>query len=80
MLSGNEQGPPPVRSGPHDRPARASGASKNDGALAARKFAREGAGLISSLTQTDGLVVLGEDVTRVEPGDIVGFVAYSALV
>ena len=59
---------------------RASLAHAPDGALVARKFAREGAGLISSLTQTDGLVVLGEDVTRVEPGDVVGFVAYSALV
>jgi molybdopterin molybdotransferase len=50
-----------------------------EGATLARKFAREGAGLLSSLTQTDGLVVLGEDVTSVAPGDLVGFLAYSAL-
>jgi molybdopterin molybdotransferase len=47
--------------------------------LVARKFAREGAGLLSSLTQTDGLVVLGEDVLRVEPGEVVRFLPYSAL-
>jgi len=44
-----------------------------------RKFAREGAGLLSSLTQTDGLVVLGEDVLGVEPGQSVRFLPYCAL-
>ena len=39
-----------------------------DGALEAVKFPREGAGLLSSLVDTDGLVELGEDVTLVEPG------------
>ena len=38
------------------------------GGLEAIKFPREGAGLLSSLVDTDGLVELGEDVTRVEPG------------
>ena len=50
-----------------------------DGAVEAHKFPREGAGLLSSLTQTQGLVVLGEDVTRVEPGDSVGFMDYASL-
>jgi molybdopterin molybdotransferase len=50
-----------------------------DGVVEARKFPREGAGLLSSLTQTQGLVVLGEDVTRVEPGDQVGFLDYATL-
>src|SRR5215813_12844062 len=40
----------------------------DDGALEATKFPREGAGLLSSLVDTDGLVELGEDVTMVEPG------------
>ena len=35
-----------------------------DGVLEAVKFPREGAGLISSLVDSDGLVELGEDVTR----------------
>lgn len=50
-----------------------------DGVVEARKFPRDGAGLLSSLTQTHGLVVLNEDVTRIEPGDAVGFVDYATL-
>ena len=50
-----------------------------DGALEATKFPREGAGLLSSLVQTDGLVELGEAVTAVEPGQIVGFLSYASL-
>jgi len=50
-----------------------------DGALEAIKFPREGAGLLSSLVETDGLVELGETITRVEPGDMVGFLGYADL-
>jgi molybdopterin molybdotransferase len=50
-----------------------------DGALEATKFPREGAGLLSSLVDTDGLVELGEDVTQVEPGQTVGFIGYANL-
>jgi molybdopterin molybdotransferase len=50
-----------------------------DGALEATKFPREGAGLLSSLVETDGLVELGEAVTTVEPGQIVGFLSYASL-
>jgi molybdopterin molybdotransferase len=50
-----------------------------DGVLQAIKFPREGAGLLSSLVDTDGLVELGEDVTQVEPGQIVGFLGYASL-
>jgi molybdopterin molybdotransferase len=50
-----------------------------DGVLEAIKFPREGAGLLSSLVDTDGLVELGEDVTQVEPGQIVGFLGYANL-
>ena len=46
-----------------------------DGVLEAAKFPREGAGLLSSLVETDGLVELGEDITRVEPGQTVGFLS-----
>jgi molybdopterin molybdotransferase len=45
----------------------------------ARKHPREGAGVITSLTETDGLVELPEAVTRVEPGETVGFVPYASL-
>ena len=51
-----------------------------DGALEAVKFPREGAGMLSSLVETDGLVELGEDVTRVEPGQTVGFLSYESLI
>jgi len=50
------------------------------GGLEAVKFPREGAGLLSSLVDTDGLVELGEDVTRVDPGQLVGFLGYANLV
>ncbi|WP_024513214.1 gephyrin-like molybdotransferase Glp [Bradyrhizobium sp. ARR65] len=51
-----------------------------DGTLQAIKFPREGAGLLSSLVETDGLVELGETVTKVEPGDVVGFLGYADLI
>jgi molybdopterin molybdotransferase len=51
-----------------------------DGALEAVKFPREGAGLLSSLVDTDGLVELGENVTKVEPGMRVGFLGYENLI
>lgn len=50
-----------------------------DGRLEAVKFPREGAGLLSSLIETDGLVELGEAVTLVEPGQGVGFLSYAGL-
>ena len=50
-----------------------------DGALEVTKFPREGAGLLSSLVDTDGLVELGEEVTEVEPGQTVGFLSYASL-
>jgi molybdopterin molybdotransferase len=50
-----------------------------DGVLEVTKFPREGAGLLSSLVDTDGLVELGEPLTRVEPGQTVGFLSYASL-
>jgi molybdopterin molybdotransferase len=47
--------------------------------MEALKFPREGAGLLSSLVDTDGLVELGEAVTKVEPGERVGFLGYANL-
>jgi molybdopterin molybdotransferase len=51
----------------------------SDGVLEAIKFPREGAGLLSSLVDTDGLVELGEVVAQVEPGQMVGFLGYANL-
>jgi molybdopterin molybdotransferase len=50
-----------------------------DGTLEAIKFPREGAGLLSSLVETDGLAELGEAIVKVEPGDGVGFLGYATL-
>jgi molybdopterin molybdotransferase len=47
--------------------------------LEAVKFPREGAGLLSSLVDTDGLVELGEEVTQVVQGQTVGFLAYASM-
>ena len=50
-----------------------------DGAVVAVKHPQDGAGIITSLTETDGLVELVEDTTTVEPGSTVGFLSYAAL-
>jgi molybdopterin molybdotransferase len=50
-----------------------------DGELEATKFPREGAGLLSSLVDTDGFAVLPETVTRVEPGQWMDFLSYASL-
>ncbi|MBV8409760.1 MAG: molybdopterin molybdotransferase MoeA [Alphaproteobacteria bacterium] len=50
------------------------------GLARARRYAKEGAGMLTSLTETDGLVELGEDTTRIQPGAEVDFVPYSELI
>jgi molybdopterin molybdotransferase len=50
-----------------------------DGTLDAVKYPQDGAGVLTSLTQTDGLAELGEDVTNIEPGAMVGFLPYASL-
>jgi molybdopterin molybdotransferase len=50
-----------------------------DGALVARKHPREGAGVITSLTETDGLAELPEAVVRVELGETLSFLPYDLL-
>jgi len=49
-------------------------------ALTRRKYRQDGAGVITSLTETDGLVELPEDMTEVAPGATVGFLPYGALI
>jgi molybdopterin molybdotransferase len=53
--------------------------AQEDGQPIARKHPREGAGIITSLTETDGLVCLPEEVTRVAEGDRLGFLPFAAL-
>jgi molybdopterin molybdotransferase len=52
---------------------------RDDGALEAQRHPREGAGVITSLTETDGLLELAEEVTRVAPGETVRFLPYELL-
>jgi molybdopterin molybdotransferase len=51
-----------------------------DGELEAVKHPQDGAGVITSLTKTDGLLELPEELTRIEPGDTVAFLAYAVLI
>ena len=48
-----------------------------DGAPLAIKFPRDGAGILSSLVGSDGLVELGEAVTEVKAGDMVDFLPFA---
>jgi molybdopterin molybdotransferase len=50
-----------------------------DGVIEAVKYPQDGAGVLTSLTETDGLAELGEDVTNIEPGATVGFLSYASL-
>jgi molybdopterin molybdotransferase len=51
----------------------------SDGVLEARKFPKEGAGLLTSLTESDGLAELGLDVKTVAPGDMIAFYPHEIL-
>jgi molybdopterin molybdotransferase len=50
-----------------------------DGTIEAIKYPQDGAGVLTSLTETHGLAELGEDVTNIEPGAMVGFLPYACL-
>jgi molybdopterin molybdotransferase len=51
----------------------------SDGEFEAIKHPQDGAGILTSLTETDGLMELPEDVTIIEPGTRVGFLSYETL-
>jgi len=51
----------------------------SDGEIEAVKHPQDGAGILTSLTETDGLLEFPEDVTAIEPGARVGFLSYAAL-
>jgi molybdopterin molybdotransferase len=50
-----------------------------DGEVEAVKHPQDGAGILTSLTETDGLLEFAEEVTAIKPGDRVGFLSYAAL-
>ena len=45
----------------------------------ATRYAKEGAGMLTSLTETDGLVELPENLTTLQKGAEVDFLPYSEL-
>ncbi|HWE76885.1 MAG TPA: gephyrin-like molybdotransferase Glp [Pseudolabrys sp.] len=50
-----------------------------DGELEAVKHPQDGAGILTSLTQTDGLLEFSEETTSIARGDRVGFLSYAVL-
>ncbi|SED91283.1 molybdopterin molybdotransferase [Rhizobiales bacterium GAS188] len=50
-----------------------------DGTVECVKHPREGAGILTSLTETDGLAELAEPIREIAPGDVVGFLPYSSM-
>ncbi len=50
-----------------------------DGVMAAHKHDVDGAGILTSLTETDGLAELADATTKVSPGDSVAFLPYALL-
>jgi molybdopterin molybdotransferase len=58
---------------------RVSLSADETGRLIATKHPRDGAGVLSSLTETDGLLELGEERAGLQPGDSAPFIAYGDL-
>lgn len=50
------------------------------GGWVARKFPRDGAGILSSMVESDGLVALAEHVTQLEEGDAVDFLPFREVI
>jgi molybdopterin molybdotransferase len=46
----------------------------------ARKFPRDGAGILSSMVESDGLVEIGEGISITKPGDVVDFLPFSEVI
>jgi molybdopterin molybdotransferase len=50
---------------------------RENGGAVLRKFPRQGAGILTSMVESDGLVELGEDVTHLKAGETVDFLPFS---
>lgn len=53
--------------------------SDDSGLHRVRKIAREGSGILTSLTEADGLIDVAEDVTSIKSGDLVPFLPFSGV-
>jgi molybdopterin molybdotransferase len=51
--------------------------SRDGGAVIAHKYPRDGAGILSSIVQSDGFVILGENQNDLSPGTMVDFLPFS---
>jgi molybdopterin molybdotransferase len=51
-----------------------------DGNWIAEKFARDGAGILTSMVESDGLAEIAEGVTKLEPGMTVDFLPFSEVI
>ncbi|HEY3918728.1 MAG TPA: gephyrin-like molybdotransferase Glp [Stellaceae bacterium] len=51
-----------------------------DGGWIAEKFARDGAGILTSMVESDGLAEIAEGVTKLEPGMAVDFLPFSEVI
>jgi len=60
--------------------ARATLESGADGQLTAQKYKSSGAGILTSMVESDGLIELGEDVTAIAPGEMVEFLPFSEVI
>jgi molybdopterin molybdotransferase len=85
-LGGAEVTPPltfPVASGfayrkkPGRREYLRASLARGGAAAIAHRFKRDGAGILSSIVQSDGFAILGEDMSDVTPGAIVDFLPFS---
>jgi molybdopterin molybdotransferase len=50
---------------------------RENGGAVLRKFPRQGAGILTSMVESDGLVELGEEVTHLKAGETVDFLPFS---
>jgi molybdopterin molybdotransferase len=50
------------------------------GGWTAQKFPRDGAGILSSMTESDGFVVLAEGLTELAPGSPVDFLPFAEVI
>lgn len=50
-----------------------------DGAVCLRKYPRDGAGVLSSMVDSDGLAILPETLTRLTEGDVIEVIPFSEL-
>ena len=48
--------------------------------LVAVKYPRDGAGILSSITQSEGLVIVDEDTSELAPGMTVDFLPFSEVI